>query len=45
MSIPLPVVIEGAIAGFNYGLLAVGLVLVYRTNRVLNFRGRASSVS
>jgi branched-chain amino acid transport system permease protein len=37
VSIPLPVVIEGAIAGFNYGLLAVGLVLVYRTNRVLNF--------
>lgn len=37
MSIPLPIVLEGAIAGFNYGLLAVGLVLVYRTNRVLNF--------
>ena len=37
MSIPLPVVLEGVIAGLNYGLLAIGLVLVYRTNRVLNF--------
>jgi ABC-type branched-subunit amino acid transport system permease subunit len=37
VQIPLPIVLEGAIAGFNYGLLAVGLVLIYRTNRVLNF--------
>ena len=29
--------VEGVIVGFNYGLLALGLVLVYRTNRVLNF--------
>jgi ABC-type branched-subunit amino acid transport system permease subunit len=37
MNIPLWVVVEGAIFGLNYGLLAIGLVLVYRTNRVLNF--------
>jgi ABC-type branched-subunit amino acid transport system permease subunit len=37
VSIPLPVVLEGIIVGLNYGLLAIGLVLVYRTNRVLNF--------
>jgi ABC-type branched-subunit amino acid transport system permease subunit len=37
VSIPLPVVLEGIITGLGYGLLAMGLVLVYRTNRVLNF--------
>ncbi len=37
MSIPGFIVLEGAIIGLNYGLLAMGLVLVYRTNRVLNF--------
>lgn len=37
MSIPGFVVLEGVIVGLNYGLLALGLVLVYRTNRVLNF--------
>ncbi len=37
MSIPSSVVLEGAIVGLNYGLLAVGLVLVYRTSRVVNF--------
>ncbi|HXW35788.1 MAG TPA: ABC transporter permease [Acidimicrobiales bacterium] len=37
MSIPSSVVLEGAILGLNYGLLAVGLVLVYRANRILNF--------
>src|ERR1041384_8759645 len=36
-SIPLPVIVLGAIVGLTYGLLAVGLVLVYRTNRVVNF--------
>jgi branched-subunit amino acid ABC-type transport system permease component len=36
-SIPLPVVVLGAIIGMTYGLLAVGLVLVYRTNRIINF--------
>jgi ABC-type branched-subunit amino acid transport system permease subunit len=37
VSIPSSVVIEGAILGLNYGLLATGLVLIYRTNRVINF--------
>jgi ABC-type branched-subunit amino acid transport system permease subunit len=37
MSIPGFVVLEGAVVGLNFGLLALGLVLVYRTNRVLNF--------
>lgn len=37
MSIPGSVVLEGVILGLNYGLLAVGLVLVYRANRILNF--------
>ncbi|HVV77221.1 MAG TPA: ATP-binding cassette domain-containing protein [Mycobacteriales bacterium] len=34
---PLPYVILGAITGMTYGLLAVGLVLIYRTNRIINF--------
>ncbi|HXX89273.1 MAG TPA: ABC transporter permease [Acidimicrobiales bacterium] len=37
MSVPAFVVLQGAINGLNYGLLALGLVLIYRTNRVLNF--------
>ena len=37
VSIPSSVVLEGAILGLNYGLLAVGLVLIYRTSRVVNF--------
>ena len=37
MSVPGSVVIEGVILGLNYGLLALGLVLIYRTSRVLNF--------
>jgi len=37
MSFPLSVVVEGAILGLNYGLLALGLTLVYRTSRVVNF--------
>ncbi len=37
MSVPASVVIEGVILGLNYGLLAMGLVLIYRTSRVLNF--------
>ena len=28
---------QGVITGLSYGLLALGLVLIYRTNRVLNF--------
>jgi ABC-type branched-subunit amino acid transport system permease subunit len=31
------VLVQGAINGLSYGLLALGLVLIYRTNRVLNF--------
>jgi branched-subunit amino acid ABC-type transport system permease component len=34
---PLPVIMLGTIIGITYGLLAVGLVLVYRTSRVINF--------
>jgi ABC-type branched-subunit amino acid transport system permease subunit len=37
VSIPSSVVLEGAILGLNYGLLAVGLVLIYRTSRIINF--------
>lgn len=37
MSLPPAVLVQGLILGLNYGLLAVGLVLVYRTSRVLNF--------
>ncbi|MHB8341620.1 MAG: ABC transporter permease subunit, partial [Mycobacteriales bacterium] len=36
-STPLPVVVLGMIIGLTYGLLAVGLVLIYRTNRIINF--------
>jgi len=35
--IPLNVVITGLIAGLTYALIAIGLTLVYRTSRVLNF--------
>jgi len=35
--IPLPVVVLGTIIGMTYGLLAVGLVLIYRSNRIVNF--------
>ncbi len=37
LSTPLPVVVLGAIIGLTYGLLAIGLVLVYRVSRVINF--------
>ena len=36
-STPLPDVLLGVITGMLYGLLAVGLVLIYRTNRIINF--------
>jgi ABC-type branched-subunit amino acid transport system ATPase component/ABC-type branched-subunit amino acid transport system permease subunit len=32
-----PVLLLGLIVGLTYGLLAVGLVLIYRTNRIVNF--------
>ncbi len=37
MSVPGFVLLEGVVVGLNFGLLAMGLVLVYKTNRVLNF--------
>ena len=36
-STPFPVIVLGTITGLTYGLLAVGLVLIYRTNRIINF--------
>ena len=36
-STPFPVMVLGAIIGMTYGLLGVGLVLIYRTNRIINF--------
>ena len=37
VSLPPAVLLQGLILGLEYGLLALGLVLVYRTSRVLNF--------
>ena len=37
MSLPPSILVEGVILGLDYGLLAVGLVLIYRSSRVLNF--------
>ncbi|MFN2595092.1 MAG: ATP-binding cassette domain-containing protein [Actinomycetota bacterium] len=34
---PLPLVTLGIIVGLTYGLLAVGLVIIYRANRIINF--------
>src|ERR671936_483050 len=34
---PIGVYLQGAIVGSLYGLTAVGLVLIYRANRVINF--------
>ncbi|HYZ93795.1 MAG TPA: ATP-binding cassette domain-containing protein [Actinomycetota bacterium] len=35
--IPIAVIVLGTIVGMTYGLLAVGLVLVYRSSRIINF--------
>jgi ABC-type branched-subunit amino acid transport system ATPase component/ABC-type branched-subunit amino acid transport system permease subunit len=35
--VPLQVVFNGIVAGFAYGVLAIGLVLVYRSSHVVNF--------
>jgi branched-subunit amino acid ABC-type transport system permease component len=35
--LPAEILVLGAIAGLTYGLLAVGLTLVYKVSRVLNF--------
>src|SRR5947209_1051663 len=37
IQISLPVAVLGLIVGTSYGLLAIGLVLVYRSSRVINF--------
>jgi ABC-type branched-subunit amino acid transport system permease subunit len=37
VSVPGFVLVQGVITGLGYGLLAMGLVLIYKTNRVLNF--------
>lgn len=37
LTLHMPVIVLGALTGILYGLLAVGLVLVYRSNRVVNF--------
>ena len=37
MSIPAYAVVKGIEVGLQYGLLAMGLVLIYRCTRVLNF--------
>ena len=37
MQITLLSVLQGLIAGLLYGLLAIGLVLIYRANRIINF--------
>ena len=37
MSIPAFTLVQGLVIGLGYGLLAMGLVLMYRTSRVLNF--------
>ena len=37
MSVPAFTVVQGLVVGLNYGLLALGIVLIYRTSRVLNF--------
>jgi len=34
---PMPVILLGTIVGVTYGLLAVGIVLVFRSNRIINF--------
>jgi ABC-type branched-subunit amino acid transport system ATPase component/ABC-type branched-subunit amino acid transport system permease subunit len=37
VDMPFSVITLGATIGITYGLLAVGLVLVYRSNRIINF--------
>jgi ABC-type branched-subunit amino acid transport system ATPase component/ABC-type branched-subunit amino acid transport system permease subunit len=37
LEVPFPVIVLGTIIGMTYGLLAVGLVLIYRSNRIVNF--------
>jgi ABC-type branched-subunit amino acid transport system ATPase component/ABC-type branched-subunit amino acid transport system permease subunit len=37
MTITLPVLLLGLVTGLTYGVLALGLILVYRSSRVINF--------
>src|SRR5438552_12531920 len=37
LTIPLPIAVLGIVTGVTYGVLAVGLVLVYRSSKVINF--------
>ncbi len=37
LDLSLPPIVLGAITGLTYGLLSAGIVIVYRTNRVINF--------
>ncbi len=37
VELPLAVTVQGALVGAMYGLLGVGLVLIHRSNRVINF--------
>jgi len=37
LQFPFPVLLLGLITGMTYGILAVGLVLIYRSNRIINF--------
>lgn len=37
LELPPSVIVLGLITGIGYGLLSVGMVIVYRTNRIINF--------
>jgi ABC-type branched-subunit amino acid transport system ATPase component/ABC-type branched-subunit amino acid transport system permease subunit len=37
MELPLSVIVLGVITGMGYGLLSTGMVIVYRSNRIINF--------
>ena len=36
-AMPMYVIVLGILTGLTYGVLAVGIVIVYRTNRIINF--------
>ncbi|MEX2393073.1 MAG: hypothetical protein WD826_01205, partial [Actinomycetota bacterium] len=37
LEVPASVVVLGIITGLGYGLLSTGMVIVYRSNRIINF--------
>ncbi len=37
MELPFSVIVLGVITGLGYGLLSTGMVIVYRSNRIINF--------